>query len=361
MYSGKLRSYLRKKAIPFRELNSSLRRYKTFIIPRTGVRYIPVLQTPQDEVLQDTTVIIDFLEQRFPQTSVYPQTPARKLASLLLELFGDEWMVIPAMHYRWSYPEQNQPFIYGEFGRMAFPLLPGFMQTFIGRKLGSKFRGMVPLLGVTERTRDALETWYEALLGELQAHFSRHDYLLGSAPTIGDFGMIASMYAHLWRDPAPGSLMREKAPAVSDWVERMMSDEPMLVDDCVDDSIPDTLWPVLKRISADQLPVLEDTAIRVKQWVSDNAATPESSNGKVEVPRRIGFHKVNINGVEEDRVVLPYSLWMWQRPLEYWRSLAGDERIATNHLLKRIKASQYFTDQSPVWLERSNNHYFLRP
>ena len=136
MYSGKLRSYLRKKAIPFRELNSSLRRYKTFIIPRTGVRYIPVLQTPQDEVLQDTTVIIDFLEQRFLQTSVYPQTPARKLASLLLELFGDEWMVIPAMHYRWSYPEQNQPFIYGEFGRMAFPLLPGFMQTFIGKYTG---------------------------------------------------------------------------------------------------------------------------------------------------------------------------------------------------------------------------------
>ncbi len=360
MYSGKLRSYLRKKVIPFRELNPSVRVYKNFIFPRTGVRYIPILQTPEDEVLQDTTVIIDFLEERFPHPSVYPRTPARKLAALLLELFGDEWMVNPAMHYRWSCPEQNQPFIYGEFGRMAFPLLPGFLQTFIGRKLGSRFSAMVPLLGVTERTRDALESWYEALLAELQTHFSAHDYLLGNAPCIGDFGMIAAMYAHLWRDPAPGSLMREKAPAVSDWVERMVSAEAMLPDDCLDDSIPETLWPVLKRITVDQLPVLEDTATRLQKWTADKAAESEGSeNSDVKVPRRIGTHKVNINGVEENRVVLPHSLWMWQRPLDYWCSLTGEKRVAADRLLDRIDATKYFTDHKPVRVKRSNNRYFL--
>ena len=80
LYSGKLRSYLRNKGIEFTEIQPWLMTYKRFIVPRTGVRYIPVLQTPEDDVWQDTTVIIDHMEERFPQPSVYPVTAKRKLA-----------------------------------------------------------------------------------------------------------------------------------------------------------------------------------------------------------------------------------------------------------------------------------------
>ena len=72
LYSGKLRSYLRKKGIEFTEIQPWVMTYKRFIVPRTGVRYIPVLQTPEDDVWQDTTVIIDHMEERFPQPPVYP-------------------------------------------------------------------------------------------------------------------------------------------------------------------------------------------------------------------------------------------------------------------------------------------------
>jgi len=89
-YSGKLRAYLRKKGIPFTEIPPSVWTYKRFIIPRTGVQFIPVLHTPDDEVLQDTTAIIDALEPRFSDYGVCPQTPRQRLAALLLELYGDE-------------------------------------------------------------------------------------------------------------------------------------------------------------------------------------------------------------------------------------------------------------------------------
>jgi glutathione S-transferase len=167
LYSGKLRSYLRKKGIEFTEIQPWLMTYKRFIVPRTGVRYIPVLQTPEDDVWQDTTVIIDHMEERFPQPSVYPATARRKLAALILELFGDEWLLLPAMHYRWNYPEENLPFIYGEFGKLMFPRLPVFLQRKVGKKLGDRFRNAVPRLGITEETIPALESWYEGLLREL--------------------------------------------------------------------------------------------------------------------------------------------------------------------------------------------------
>jgi glutathione S-transferase len=285
LYSGKLRSYLRKKGIKFTEIQPWLMTYKKFIVPRTGVRYIPVLQTPEDEVWQDTTVIIDHLEQRFPQPPVYPSTPRRKLAALILELFGDEWLLLPSMHYRWNFPEENLPFLYGEFGNLAFPRLPAFMQRKVGKKLGDRFRKVVPKLGITEETIPALESWYEGLLGELNEHFAHHDFLLGQTPTIADFGFIGPFYGHLYRDPYPGKLMRESAPRVAAWVERMIDPQATAASAEPDplelaDEIPATLMPVLSRFAREQLPVLVDTA-RVLDERADDI-------GAEEVPRFLG-------------------------------------------------------------------------
>jgi len=356
LYSGKLRSYLRKKGIDFIEVQPWLKTYKQFIVPRTGVRYIPVLQTPEDDVWQDTTVIIDHMEERFPQPSVYPATARRKLAALILELFGDEWLLLPAMHYHWNYPEENLPFIYGEFGKLMFPRLPAFVQRNLGKKLGDRFRGVVPRLGITEETIPALEFWYEGLLGELNEHFLHHDFLLGQQPTIADFGFIGPFYAHLYRDPAPGRLMRESAPRVAAWVERMISAQAVASAATAEqneliDEIPPTLMPVLKRFAKEQLPVLVDTA-RILDEHSDGI-------GAGEVPRFLGMHKVKIAGVPAKRIVVPYSLWMFQRPLDFWHSLEGEERLQSSQLLEKIGAGNLFDIKQQVRLKRENNRLSL--
>jgi len=356
LYSGKLRSYLRKKGIEFTEIQPWVMTYKRFIVPRTGVRYIPVLQTPENEVWQDTTVIIDHMEERFPQPSVYPATALRKLVALILELFGDEWLLLPAMHYRWNYPDENLPFIYGEFGKLMFPRLPAFLQRKVGKKLGDRFRGVVPRLGITEATIPALESWYEGLLGELNEHFLHHDFLMGQHPTIADFGFIGPFYAHLYRDPAPGKLMRESAPRVAAWVERMISPQAVAQAATAEqaestDEIPPTLMSVLSRFATEQLPVLVDTA-RILDEHSDGI-------GADEVPRFLGMHKVKIAGVPAERIVVPYSLWMFQRPLDFWRSLAGEERVRARRLLEDIGAGDLFDIKQQVRLKRENNRLFL--
>ena len=322
LYSGKARSYLRKKGIPFKEVESTISVYKKFIIPRTGVRYIPVVQTPDDQVFQDTTVIIDELEKRFPDHSVYPVGQKQKLVSLLLELYGDEWLLIPAMHYRWYYKEQNAHFIYGEFGRMLMPKAPKFIQRFMGKKVGNKFKSAVPRLGVSDENRTAIETSYETFLDDLNTHLTQHDYLLGSKPCIADFGFIAPLYAHLYRDPAPGKLMRERAPAVVAWVERMNSDEASLQSGAwlENDEIPSTLMPILKRMVGEQLPVLLDTDKQLSVWRENN---PDAE----EIERYIGTHKFSVEGVEGERVILPYSLWMYRRAVDYYQSIEKTDDV----------------------------------
>lgn len=327
LFTGKARSYLNKKGIEFEEITSTLSVYKRFIIPRTGVRYIPVIQTEDDIVIQDTTAIIDALEAVYPERSVYPETPKQKLASLLLEVYGDEWLVIPAMHYRWNFPEQNEKFIYSAFGSMVLPSAPKFVQRFLGKKLGAKFKGFVPRLGITEHNIPALEASYEQLLSDLNTHFKEHDYLLGGRPSIGDFGLIGPMYAHLYRDPAPGELMKRIAPEVCKWVERMISDEIPSGEFLGNDEIPETLMPVLQRMASEQLPVLLDTDQRLTEWRKENSDAKE-------VERFIGVHNFVVEGVEGERAVLPFSLWMFKRPVDFYQSL--DDKTDVDELLTNV-------------------------
>lgn len=331
LYSGKARSYLRKKGIDFNEVTSTLNVYKSFIIPRTGVRYIPVVQTPDDQVFQDTTVIIDELESRFPEHSVYPTGPKQRQTALLLELYGDEWLLIPAMHYRWFYKKENARFIYGEFGRMIMPKAPEFIQRFLGKKIGNKFKGAVSKLGVTQSNYKAIEKSYEAFLKDLNTHFEQHDFLLGSKPCIADFGFIAPLYAHLYRDPKPGEVMRQLAPNVVQWVERMVSAEPSLYQGqwLANDEIPKTLEPILKRMASEQLPVLLDTDKQLSLWRKQNSNADE-------VERYIGKHDFQVEGVTGERVILPYCLWMYRRSVEYYQSLDCEQKHEVGSLLKPL-------------------------
>jgi len=350
LYSGKARSYLRYKRIPFDEVLSSLGVYRNIIAPKTGVRFIPVVKTPDDRYLQDTSHIIDTLEAEFQQRSVLPEGPCQRLASLLLELYGDEWLLIPAMHYRWNH--DNFPFIFDEFGRTLFPNWPGFVRRIMGKRVGARFSGFLPALGITDTSRSAIEGWYETgFLPALNSHFADHDFLFGGRPSIGDFGLIGPLYAHLYRDPYPGTLMRQDAPAVAAWVERMNRPVDHYDEWLADDQIADTLTPIFKRMFAEHWPVLTSTAIKLEQWAQENEGPA--------IPRRIGEHQFSINGVEETRAVLPYSLWKMQRPLDYYHSLSGETKQQADVFLRRVGGLRALEYEPPVRVTRVRNELRL--
>ena len=59
------------------------------------------MTTPQGEIVQDGTDIIDWFEkQNMARLSAYPKTPRHLIASLIMEMFGGEGLLRPAMHYR---------------------------------------------------------------------------------------------------------------------------------------------------------------------------------------------------------------------------------------------------------------------
>ena len=335
LYTGKVRAYLRYKRIPFRETLATTEVYRQVILPRTGVRFIPILITDDDVAIQDSTEIIDALEQRHPEPAVYPTTPAQRLVALLLEVYGDEWLVVPAMHYRWSYPE-NRRFAVQEFGRTASPQSSVPEQVALGEKLSGPFAGALPFLGITDETAPAIEQSYLAFLADFDRHLAQHDFLLGSRPSIGDFGLVGPLYAHLYRDPYSGDLMREHAPRVHSWVTRMIEPAPDAGRFVEDDVVPDTLLPILVRMFREQVPVILDTMRQLEAWIE---AHPDER-----IPRSIGEAPFQVEGTPGRCSASPYRQWMWQRALDHYQRLSERERSALSSWLDVLPGARAALD-----------------
>ena len=333
LYTGMVRSYLQYKGIAFEEQLATPQVYRDVIIPLTGVRFIPVLVTPDNEAIQDSTEIIDHLEQRFRRPSVYPTGPCQRLVALLLEVYGDEWLVNPAMLYRWGI-EENRQFAIAEFGSVRLPEGTAEEQYAAGLEASGPFAGALPRLGITEHSRSAIEHSYLGLLDELNTHFAQYAFLLGNRPCIGDFGLIGPLYAHLYRDPASGRLMTERAPHVARWVQQMMDPAARHSGDFLPkDKVPATLLPILQRMFDEQVPVLLETARQLEQWLADH---PEST----EIPRAIGTLRYRLGEMEDERLAFPFNLWRWQRAHDFHAGLSDTDKACVAHLLpvEHIKA-----------------------
>lgn len=345
LFTGKARSYLRYKGIQFDEVLSSYSIYKKIIIPHTGVRFIPVVKTPEHQYLQDTSVIIDALEQQFPTRSVLPSSPKQLLVAKLLEWYGDDWLVIPAMHYRWN--KNQEHYIYTAFGQTAFPRWPAFMQRWIGKKLGDKFRGYVELLGITEKTIPDIESWYEGdFLVQLNEHFAQHRFLLGDRACVGDFGLMGPLYAHLYLDPYPGKIMKKIAPNVVQWIERMNATAPEVGQWLPDDEIPETLMPILERLFSEFFPVMNNMAKTVSEWKNHH---PNET-----IPRMIGKHTMRIGASEADIIIRPFSQWKLQRVLAVLPT-DNNELMAVKALLNKVQGTSLLetTITSPVMIKNN--------
>src|SRR5215831_18804032 len=97
-FSGKVRPALRAKRVPFDEILPTTAAYREVIVPRTGLAMIPVVVTPEDDTWQDSSDILDALEVRFPEPAFTPTTPAQRMAALLVELYADEFLMLPGLH-----------------------------------------------------------------------------------------------------------------------------------------------------------------------------------------------------------------------------------------------------------------------
>ena len=175
---------------------------------RSGTHQVPVLQTPENWMIGDTTPLMYLLDDRFPARRMFPAGPLGILVQVVEEFF-DEWIARTMVHYRWHYPES------AEFASLKMA------------------RGVA---GVAERVRDwgpracratgteselqrrACEEEYVRILAAAERQLNETAFLLGDRPTAVDAVVLGSLRAHTNMDPDPKKVVAGY-PLVVNWAE----------------------------------------------------------------------------------------------------------------------------------------------
>lgn len=343
LYTGKARAYLVKQGLPFVDRAPGDPRFLATIVPRIGRWIIPVLEAADGTVIQDGSDIIRHVEERgLARLPAYAPTPRHRVIGQLFELFGGEGLLRPAMHYRWNFDDTNRTFLAQDFGAsLAPPGAPDELRAQIFELASQRMRKAMGGFGVSAETIPAIEVAYAQFLRLFDDHLAASPYLLGGRPTLGDYGLIAPLHAHLARDPYPAQLMKSTAHRVWRWVERMQSPGQDAgeygappAELFADDAVPATLTRLLRFVAEDYLPELAAHVTFTNQWL---AARPELVTGTSGLPRAqdrvIGKVAISWRGYPMTVAVLPYRLYLLQQVQDLVDASDPTARTAIDALL----------------------------
>jgi glutathione S-transferase len=218
-YSDKIRALLRYKKLEVTEHLENAETRFSVLQARTGKTMVPVVITPDDHAMNDSTAIAAYIEQQHPEPATRWRDPETDTLAMLLEDYADEWLVRIMLTSRWYHAAdaaQNAAIIacgmtHGvpglDFQRAAREFPPSIIST-------------LPKMGAT---RENAEQWYAMLptiLSALDDALARSLFLTGAAPHQVDFAFYGQLN-QIRRDPAGNVWINDAPEAVREWLDRL--------------------------------------------------------------------------------------------------------------------------------------------
>ena len=286
-YSVKVRSYLRYKGIPHQWIIRNQQTQKEFN-KLAKIQVIPLVVTPEQEVLQDSTPIIQALEEKFSQNSITPSETHTAFISRLIEEYADEWVVKPMFHYRWRY-KADQTAASIRFGELfvpgwakRVPILNKLLKNQAAKIFKKRMKSRLWVIGSNPTTEKEIEKSFTNLLRLLEKHLHHRPFLFGARPSLADFGLWGQVY-NAWTDVSGKRIIEGGHPNVKQWIDRMLN--PKNEGDFEQwSSLENTMMPILTT----------EIAQVFMPWVSANnkAIQNRDDNLSITINGNIFEHKV---------------------------------------------------------------------
>ena len=180
---------------------------------RSGTKQVPVLVTPEDECVADTTPILWMMDARYPQRALIPPGVMGGIVQILEE-YLDEWLTRVVMHYRWNFDEciRTASTTLGQEAAPQAPEIVASMLTHWGKKV-VRARGMSP-----PAMQDEGEAEWKRLLDALESQLSGSTFALGDRPCAVDAVLLGGLRGHFLPDPVPARVL-ESYPRIKTWVD----------------------------------------------------------------------------------------------------------------------------------------------
>ena len=170
---------------------------KDIYAKRANTHQIPLLQTPEDWILADTTPIMRMLDGRLPSRRLFPSGALGVIAAIVEEVL-DEWIARVMVHYRWHYDENALHVLSAGSGReLRLSDLQGFEIYRWGPRACRATGTELPSL------QRAAEEEYIGMLESLENQLASTRYALGDRPSAVDAILLGGLRAHTLADPIP--------------------------------------------------------------------------------------------------------------------------------------------------------------
>lgn len=210
-FCGKVRRILRHKGLAFDVVEYS--GFKIMTVGRLSrAGKLPVLDY-NGEMIQDSSAIARFLEERHPEPALFPQDPQEAHLAHFFEDWADESLYWYEVYFRFMWPEAaRKAFAVVQRGRPAWelPVIVKAASTMILRKLREQ--------GMGKYDRDTVTAQYLEHLRHLDGILSRQPWLAGGQqPSIADIA-VASQLAEVQRTSHLAGKMAD-FPALATWLK----------------------------------------------------------------------------------------------------------------------------------------------
>ncbi len=196
LFTRKLEAAMQFYGAPFRSERKTDANRES-IESRSGTHQVPVLLTPENWMLGDTTPILALLDGRFPSRRLFPTGPLGVLVHILEDVL-DEWVARTMVHYRWHYDDNTVAVVRELTGRdvtigeaRQFPLATWGLRAC--RATGTE----------SAAQQRAAEQEYLGILAALETQLGETQYALGDRPTAVDAILLGGLRGHTNRDPLP--------------------------------------------------------------------------------------------------------------------------------------------------------------
>lgn len=160
---------------------------------RAGTHQIPILLTPENWMIADTTPMMMLLDSRYPGRAMFPPASEGVLVHLIEE-FLDEWVARVMVHYRWNYPD-SAAFASRQIANDDEAVAQN-IRAWGPRACRATGVG-TPELGL------AAEAEYQQLLQAAEQQLTQTRFLMGDRPTAVDYAFLGGLRAHILNDPDP--------------------------------------------------------------------------------------------------------------------------------------------------------------
>lgn len=346
-YSAKTRAYLSYKQIPFVERYDG-RDLSRRIAEVTHKVMIPVVETPDGQILQDTTAIIDALEQHHSERPVFPSDPVLMMITRIVEFIMDELWVTTAMHSRWNDP-RSKAFVISEFGRRigGSSGLQGEAAMAVGEKVAAQMMSYLPQLGISEQSgQTAVKNFFEHTSRLLNECVGPTTYAFGPRPSLVDFCLFTGYYAHHYRDQGDAAdFLKSQTPDLCYYLDNLHAAQCAPVDGVL--ALGDEFKNYLRAIGPAGAEFAQLT-------LSSTAEAIENVNPGEVFNRALGPFNLHLGEGELRRGSSPFSAWKAQRIFDVYDAMDESDKKRAQQIAQDIGWLDFLQQQPEYRLVRDD-------